>query len=722
MIIAITHTLNVRDCPFVQESEVHVCRITSGRVRAKGFLISRQLITLLITMLITCYKLYSQELIAVEKWMEYIEELTEDSEENAESIEKLFDELSYLSENPLNLNLTTAEQLSQIPFLTDQQITSLLEYRQRQGELVSIYELKNIRSMDSETIELILPFVFVGEIDKTRAFTLKNMLTYGKNELLVRYDRNLNQKRGYQDVPDSVLQQYPNRKYVGEPFYTSLRYSYTFDNRLQAGFVAEKDAGEAFLNDYHKGYDYYSVHAVLKDIGKIRTLAVGDYKASFGQGLVISNDFTPSRSSILAQAERRNNGFRRHYSTNETDFFRGVATTVSLGRVDVSAFYSNRNADATVSDQTITSFKTDGLHRTPGDLDKKGNIRIETAGANLRYSSTGVLIGMTALTYNFGGLEVMPTPMPYNRFYFRGKNNANGSIDYSWRRRQVVLYGETAISSNGAMATLNALQWSASSALKALVLYRHFDRKYQAYYGNAFSQSSTVQNEEGLYISMLWSPFAYWKVSGFVDFFRFPWLKYGIDAPSSGQEYMIQTDFTRIKNTTLSVRYRIRQREKNTTGGNEAFLVPTEQHRIRLQVNHKREQGLVFRTTFEGNVYDEQNLSSSGGWVISQSMGWNKANSPLQADLYVAYFKTDDYNTRVYSNEKNMLYTFYIPAFYGEGVRIATVLRYNFTKNIYFSVKAALAHYSDRDVIGSALEEIEGKNKIDLNAQIRWKF
>ena len=686
--------------------------------------VTKQLLTIwLITMLITCYQAYSQEAGGVDKWMEYIEELTEDSEENPESIEKLYDELSSLSENPLNLNHTTAEQLRQIPFLTDPQIRSLFEYLQKQGELVSIYELKNIPLLDMETIELILPFVYVGEVDKTRPFTLNNLHKYGKNELIVRYDRCLNQKQGYQDVPDSILQLYPNRKYVGEPFYTSLRYAYSFDNRLQAGFVAEKDAGEAFWTNDHKGYDFYSIHVILKDIGKLKTLTVGDYKISFGQGLVISNDFTPSRSSILAQTERRNNGFRRHYSTNENDFFRGVASTVSFGKIDVSAFFSNRNADATLNNElTITSFKTDGLHRTVGDLEKKRNIRIQTAGANLRYVSPGFLIGFTALTYNFGGAQVEPTPQPYNNFYFRGQRNTNGSLDYSWRHRQVVLYGETALSANGAMATLNALQWSASSGLKTLVLYRHFDRKYQAFYGNAFSQSSGVQNEEGLYISMLWSPFAYWKVSGFADFFRFPWLKYGVDAPSSGQEYMIQTDFTRIKNTTVSVRYRFRQREKNSTEGNEAIVVPAEQHRIRIQVAHKVDQQMTFRTTFEGNVYDEQGLSSTDGWVISQSMGLKSANERLQTDFYAAYFKTDDYNTRIYSNEKNLLYAFSIPSFYGEGVRLSTVTGYHFTKHFYFTLKAAWAHYFNRDAIGSSLEAIDGPNKIDLYAQIRWKF
>ncbi|MDR0573073.1 MAG: helix-hairpin-helix domain-containing protein [Tannerella sp.] len=654
--------------------------------------------------------------------MDYIEELAEESEENPESIEKLYNDLSFLSENPLNINRITAEQLKELPFLSDLQILNILDYLKKQGEFVSIYELKNIRFLDLETIELILPFVYVGEIDKTRPFTMKNLLKFGTNEFLLRYDRCLNKKEGYKGVPDSILQQYPNRKYVGEPFYTSLRYSYSFDNRLQIGVVAEKDAGEAFWNSYNKGYDFYSAHAFLKDMGKIRTLAIGDYKISFGQGLVISNDFTPSRSSILSQAERKNNGFRRHYSTNENGFFRGVASTISAGKFDVSAFYSTRKADATADEYAISSFKTDGLHRTEGDFEKKRNVRMEAIGGNIRYVSPRFLIGVTALTYSFGGLSVEPELMPYNIFYFRGKRNMNIGADYAWMRRQLVFFGETALSENGALATLNAFQWSASSGLKAIILHRHYDRKYQAFYGNAFSQNSTVQNEDGLYLSMQWAPFVYWRFSGYADFFRFPWIKYGIDAPSSGQEYMIQTDFNRTRNTTISARYRFRQREKNITNGNEVMILPVDQHRIRLQITHKPSEIMTFRTSIEGNVYGDDRSSSSRGWAISQSMGWKSMNPSTQADMYVAYFQTDDYESRIYSNEKNMLYSFYTPSFYGEGIRLSAVLRYNFTKNLYFSVKAAWTHYYDREITGSGPEEIEGRNKIDLYAQLRWKF
>jgi hypothetical protein len=674
-------------------------------------------------MLLSCYNAYGQEANSDDKWIEYIEELMEDSEENSESFETLYNDLSDLSENPLDLNLATAEELRRIPFLSDLQILNILDYLKKQGEFVSIYELKNVRFLDMQTIELILPFVYVDEAGKEPPFKMKNLLKYGKNELMLRYDRCLNEKKGYREYPDSILAKYPNRKYTGEPFYSSMRYSYTSGNRLQMGLVAEKDAGEAFWNKQHKGYDYYSAHAFLKDVGKIRSLAVGDFKTSFGQGLVVSNDFTPSRSSILSQAERRNNGFRRHYSTSENVFFRGIASTVSLKKIDISAFYSTRKADATLADEnTVSSFKTDGIHRTKGDLEKKHNVSIRTIGGNIRYVSDQLLVGMTALTYSFGGLAVEPEPRPYNKFYFHGKRNTNVSVDYKWQRRRIAFYGETAFSQNGAAATLNALQWSAPSGLRALILYRYYDRRYQAFYGNAFSQGSTVQNEEGMYISMQWTPIPYWRLSGYADFFRFPWMKYGIDAPSSGKEYMIQADFSRIENTIISTRYRFRQHEKNIIRGPEAQIEPADRHRIRLQITYKRPDVMTLRTTIEGNLYDESASSPSRGWVISQNAGWKNPESPIQLDVDAAYFKTTDYNSRIYSNEKNMLYSFSIPSFYGEGIRLSTILRYNFTPRFYLSVKAAWTHYYDRDIIGTDTEEIEGKNKTDLYAQLRWKF
>jgi hypothetical protein len=677
---------------------------------------------LFICLLISCYQIEAQHVSPVNKWIEYVEEMASETED-AERIESLYTELSYLSEHPFELNRATDAQLHKLPFLSDAQIHNILAYRERYGKILTIYELKNVEELDFQTIELLLPFVYIGaKTVEKRPFTVDNLVNYGKNELYIRYDQCFQQKKGYRSLPDSVLEKYPNRQYLGEPFYHSLRYSYTFDDRLQLGVVAEKDAGEPLLNPHHKGYDFYSFHLLLRDFGWLKTLSVGDYKTSFGQGLVVSNEFTPGRNAIVAQAERRTYGFRRHFSTNEKDFFRGAAATMRWGDIDVSVFYSYRKQDATPVDSlTFSSIKTDGLHRLEREREKASLLPMQTLGGNVRYATPDVCLGITALSYSFGGYELMPDAEPYNLFYFRGSHNLNMSVDYLLKNRYLKFYGETAISANKAPATLNALQLTPVSYLSFLLLYRYYDEKYQAYFGNAFSQNTLTQNEQGLYMGLQFTPFAYWKVSAYADFFRFPWLKYGVDAPSTGREYMAKIDYTQMQNVSFYLRYKYSQKEKNQTlPGGELSILPYEQHRIRLQLQYNI-QFLLFKTSVDGILYDEANKRSKG-LMPAQSIGWHPAELPFQADLYAAYFHTDDYNTRLNAYEKNILYAFNMPQLYGKGFRLSATLRWDTLDKLSLFAKLSYTHYTDRDVIGTDLEEIEGNTKTDISVLLRWKF
>lgn len=684
----------------------------------------RLFIILSIILLINSYYANSQIEYSVDKWMEYVEELALETEDT-ERIESLYADLSYLTEHPFDLNAVTEEQLKRLPFLSDRQIEQLLSYRKRYGNMVSIYELKNIEDIDFQTISLLLPFVYIGDnLVEKRLLTVKNLLKYGRNELQIRYDQCFQQKKGYGEQTDSILSLYPNRKYRGEPFYHSLRYSYTFEDRLQAGFVAEKDAGEPFWNAYHKGYDFYSAHLFLKDINWLKSLAIGDYKMSFGQGLVISNDFSPSRTAVVAQAERRTNGFRRHFSTNEQDFFRGVASTITIKNLDISVFYSYRKMDAAVDRLTFTSLKTDGLHRLQRDWEKRKMITMQVYGGNIRYATSHFHVGLTALSYSFGKFKMDPDPKPYNLFYFRGSNNFNIGVDYMLKSNRIKFYGETALSKNGAISTLNALQLTPASYISFLVLYRYYDRRYQALFGNAFSQGSTVQNEQGVYMGLQLTPIARWKLSIYADLFRFPWLKYGIDAPSGGQEYMAQIDYTPSRNFSTYLRYKYRQKEKNRTFENDNLLRinPYKQHRIRFQQVYNFSSPFIFKTSLDGILFDDPIKKLNKGIMISQSIGWKPTTLPLQMDGYLAWFHTDDYNSRVSSYEKNILYAFNMPSFYGDGMRFALTFRLDIWKRLSLSAKLAHTHYWDRDLIGTDTEEISGSDKTDLYALLRWKF
>jgi hypothetical protein len=656
--------------------------------------------------------------------MEYVEGMA-GGEEDEEKVEALFFDLSYLSEHPFELNAVTGEQLRKLPFLSDRQIENILSYRTRYGMFMTVYELKSIEELDLQTIEYLLPFVYIGKIHvEKRPFTVENMLKYGSNKVQARYDRCFQQKKGYRPQSDSIKALYPNRQYAGEPFYHSLRYAYAFDDRLQFGLVAEKDAGEPFWNSYHKGYDYYSGYLFLKEINRLSSLAIGNYKASFGQGLVVSHDFTPSRNTMIAQPERRTHGFRRHYSTNESDYFRGAAATVHVDPLDISLFYSYRRLDATLADSNrVSSVKTDGLHRLEREREKRHVLPQQVYGANIRYATPAVCAGVTALACSFGEYDIQPELKPYTLFYFRGSRQVNIGVDYLWKSRLFKLYGETAVSKNGALATLNGLQLTPVSYLSLLALYRYYDRRYQSFFGNAFSQSSSLQNEEGLYLGMQFTPFAYWKVSMFADFFRFPWLKYGVDAPSSGKEYMFRLDYTSAAGFTFYIRYKYKQKEQNTTlAGEKSYAVlPYAQQRLRVQVQYAV-RAVLFKTSADGVMYDEERGKQSKGFMLSQSIGWKPPGKPFQADLYASLFRTDDYDSRISSYEKAILYAFNMPSFYGKGVRFTANVRWDIVERLSFAVKFACTRYADRDIIGTGLEEIEGRYKTDVYTLLSWKF
>ena len=114
---------------------------------------------MLVCLLINCYHINSQTIQSVDKWMEYVEEMASEIEDEA-YITSIYADLSYLVEHPFEINSVTEEQLKRLPFLSDLQIQKLLEYRIKYGKMVTLYELKHIDSFDMETISLLLPFVY----------------------------------------------------------------------------------------------------------------------------------------------------------------------------------------------------------------------------------------------------------------------------------------------------------------------------------------------------------------------------------------------------------------------------------------------------------------------------------------------------------------------------------------------------------------------------------
>ena len=81
----------------------------------------RLFIIVLISLLITSYDAKSQINTSVDNWMDYVESMAGDTEDQ-DRIETLFAELSYLAEHPFDINKVSAEELGRLSFLSDRQI------------------------------------------------------------------------------------------------------------------------------------------------------------------------------------------------------------------------------------------------------------------------------------------------------------------------------------------------------------------------------------------------------------------------------------------------------------------------------------------------------------------------------------------------------------------------------------------------------------------------
>lgn len=173
---------------------------------------------LLKVMLIICITILSSvnNLSAQEAWEELAEQLADDEEGNSFQWENNFEELTELKENPININTATKEQLERYPFLSDQIVENILYYLYKYGPMISLNELWAIEDIDRQTIQYLLPFIYLKVPDKVeRKPALRQILKYGKQELSTRVDIPFYTKAGYREYPAEILKKNPNKSYLG---------------------------------------------------------------------------------------------------------------------------------------------------------------------------------------------------------------------------------------------------------------------------------------------------------------------------------------------------------------------------------------------------------------------------------------------------------------------------------------------------------------------------
>jgi hypothetical protein len=629
----------------------------------------------------------------------------------------IIEDLEGFAEKPINLNATTASELSRLYVLNDIQINKLLEYLTNFGPAYSIFELKTVDGFTPNLLQKIEPFVWFGPREEKQKFG--EAFKYGRNQLLLRSLGNVQQARGYKPNDDGV------KPYEGNQYRYYTRYKYEAQDKFSAGFTAEKDPGESFFAGSNKqGFDFYSAHASISINSTFEQVAVGDFLVRAGQGLVLWQGYTSGKSENVLAISKTNQGIRPSTGVDENLFFRGAATTLNFGKAKLSIFYSQKNDDGNVAgtDSTgwfVTSLQTSGYHRTNSEIEDKNAVRNRNFGGILSWNFSNLKIGATFIRQHLN-LPLIPANQLYNQFRFSGTENIAGGVDYTYNRGKYQLFGEAAMSKSKGKAFVQGAIANLNDQLSFSLLYRHFDKNYQSLWANTFAEGSNISNESGLYFGTKILPVKFVTLSAYSDLYKSKWINYTTAAPSTGWDALLQANVVLSRKTDFYLRYKNEEKEVKFIQEERYVNLPEQVQKMRFHFNYKYSEKIVLKTRIEQALYT--GIEKETGWMIFQDIQYAPIKIPLKISARVAWFDTDSYNSRIYAYENDLLYTFSIPAFYGNGFRTYLNLNYKISKKLDCWFKIANTTWNDRDIISSGYNEIQGNNKTELKFQLRLKI
>jgi Helix-hairpin-helix motif len=593
---------------------------------------------------------YSQETNLSDIIISTAENLSAD-EEDPEAVEVFVEKLQELAENPVKINSSSEEEISRLFFLSDFQVKALVEYVRTSGQIVSVYELANIPGFDKESAELIIPFITLEK----KLVNNSDSARWGNTMI-----SNFSFKSGKKDTSN-----------LGSAWKILTKYKFTA-GRFSGGIVMEKDPGEKLISGSPPQPDFLSAHLAFCGSGLVRKIIVGDYSARFGLGTNINTGLRRGISLIAPGYMSANDEIKPYTSTEENRFFRGLAAEFSLKNLELSVFLSKNYADATIASSDsendyIENFYLAGVHNTPSLLKKKDAISESACGISISYNLNSLMFGFAWSETRLSLPEKLTEDDPEKIYDFSGYKNNLYTIYYNSFIKKILLYGELSANDNSKLAIVQGMSFRPSDRLTINFLYRNYYPGYTTFYGQGPGTGSKTSNEYGVLGNFTFEAARHLFISGGCDDQHFPWLKYRCTAPSRGIRQELKATFLPSERLSVDASYNYRLSMVNNA---ESKGIPDQEKLItrsfKISVRYSVHSNLMSGTRFDFKV---ANPTGSRGMMLFQEICYTFRKIPVSLWVRYCLFNTDDWNSRIYAYENDLLYGYSIPALYGEGSR-----------------------------------------------------
>ena len=653
-------------------------------------------------------------------WEDFLNRyLSNQEDEDKESINDDLEQLEEMHNNPINLNDCSREDLLRIPLVGTAEADSLLSYIGKNGAILSAGELELVKGLHYEVRQALPLFVSFGETPpKDFPHNIWKQWLHSHQELETNVNFPFYKRKGFKESTAKGTGQMKDAPYLGNPLSGVFRYRSDYRQQLQTGFTIKQDDGEPFAQDCNTLFDSYSFYILRRNqTGKIHSWVLGDYRLHFGKGLTAGIGGMNSGLALLSSRHSHSEGLFPHTGTDEFRYMRGGAISLSFRPITLTLFTSFRQLDGRLEGDSLFSILTTGYHRLTLERQRKGNVNQTTTGTSVDIKIKAFTAGVSAVYAHYDHSFVRGDK-PYQQYNMEGQDFLNVGLHYQYDRKKVNLGGETAFSSEGTLALLHEARIQLPQNFRLFLQHRYYGKQYQAPWAWTYAGGGKYHGEHGMMFGMAWLPYNKWSFSGYADGYRLLTPTFTALSPSNGYTLQSQLTYQAFKTLRFLVNYRLRSRQQNSK--NHPDLLYGMKHTLRFETDWKLNKSVTFITMLDGTLYKPSVGNIQRGGLISERIIANLWDFKLSSAFTA--FHTDSYDAALYAYQPSLLYCRSYSGFFYHGYAATVTLQKDFARHFDFALKTSALHYSNRDSIGSADRCIESPNKLDLTLQFRYLF
>lgn len=619
-----------------------------------------------------------------------LELLLENNPDDVTEKSSTLDAMEHYRSNPININTATIQELTEVPFLSSIVARKIISLRDSLGGL-SYVDLRAIPELDGQAMALVSQFFTFGE-DARGPTSLHDLRESSKISFRSRVTSDLQLRKGFRqgDYFGNTFRHYQRLELIAA--------------QARGGILYDKDAGERFSDGFVSGY------VGFEDVGIVKRLVIGNYTLNAGEGLTISGFRSSSKGGdALLQIKSTGRTIVPHLSTDEFHYFQGFAATADFYPLALTVFLSKKKTDAAIdSNNSIKSFYTSGLFRSPTELVKRNVVEETTAGviANIRLGQMH-RCGAVILRSRFDKSIVPQLPRnPQSSDVSALGANANFAFD------SFSTFGEIAGNSWESRSAVVGFIYQVSRRLSVASQVRAYANDYTNSFAYGFGErNGTVNGESGRYLGLEYRPLNEIKISLCFDEFSLPEIG---EFTKTGSEYVLRYEHTITKSLRASIQYKRKSKvQENSLLDENQESARTAQARhqetIRASLTYAINKRMELRERIEWtHVGYSVSRTNEQGMLMFAELRWTLPSPRLFGKARFAIFDTHSYDSRLYELEGDVRGGYSFPALYGRGIRWYIVFGCKVLEQAEISFKYSETLKSGATTLGSGDSEIIG--------------